>query len=107
MKMKGQNHTGGNYMKELLNLIKLLAMVGAVVMFAGTASAQEQPFRFAGTTCPATPYLPCPDSERSGATVVNQGNVVEMKTRRTYFLDYPCALKQGEKVTFVPTLHGY
>ncbi|PYS31260.1 MAG: hypothetical protein DMF75_14815, partial [Acidobacteria bacterium] len=94
MKMKGQNHTGGNYMKESLNLIRLLAMVGAVLMFAGTASAQEQPFRFAGTTCPATPYLHCPDSECSGATVVNQGNVVEMKTRRTYFLDYPCDLKK-------------
>src|SRR5712691_11881841 len=107
MKMKGQNHTGGNYMKESLNLIRLLAMVGAVVMFAGTASAQEQPFRFAGTTCPATPYLHCPDNECSGATVVNQGNVVEMKTRRTYFLDYPCDLKKGEKVTFILSLHGF
>src|SRR6266852_5662267 len=107
MKMKSQNHTGGNYMKESPSLIKLLAMVGALVMFAGTASAQEQPFRFAGTTCPATPYLHCPDSECSGATVVNQGNVVEMKTRRTYFLDYPCDLKKGEKVTFILSLHGY
>ncbi len=120
MKMKGQNHTGGNYMKESLNLIRLLAimkeslnsirllaLVGAVLTFAGTASAQEQPFRFAGTTCPATPYLHCPDSECSGATVVNQGNVVEMKTRRTYFLDYPCDLKKGEKVTFILSLHGF
>src|SRR5882672_5951326 len=102
-KMKSQNHTRVNYMKE----IKLLVMVGAVVMFAGTASAQEQPFRFAGTTCPVTPYLHCPDSECSGATVVNQGNVVEMKTRRTYFLDYPCDLKKGEKVTLILSLHGY
>ena len=70
-------------MKESLSLIRLLAMVAAVVMFAGMASAQEQPFRFAGTTCPATPYLHCPDSECSAALVVNQGNVVEMKTRRT------------------------
>jgi len=29
-----------------------------------------------------------------------------MKTRRTYFLDYPCDLKKGEKVTFVLSLHG-
>ncbi|MEK6287728.1 MAG: alpha/beta hydrolase [Acidobacteriota bacterium] len=88
------------------NLIRLLALVGAVVVFAGTVSAQEQPFRFAGTTCTATPYLHCPDSECSGAIVVNQGNVVEMKTRRTYFLDYPCDLKKGEKVTFILSLHG-
>ena len=94
-------------MKESLNLIRLLAVVGALMALVGTASAQEQPFRFAGTTCPATPYLHCPDSECSGATVVNQGNVVEMKTRRTYFLDYPCDLKKGEKVTFILSLHGF
>jgi len=29
-----------------------------------------------------------------------------MKTRRTYFLDYPCDLKRGEPVTFVLSLHG-
>ena len=29
-----------------------------------------------------------------------------MKTRRTYFLDYPCDLKAGEKVTFILSLHG-
>jgi len=32
--------------------------------------------------------------------------VVEMKTRRTYFLDYPCDLKPGEKITFILSLHG-
>jgi hypothetical protein len=93
-------------MKKSLNLISLLALAGLAVAFAGTANAQEQFVRFAGTTCTATPYLHCPDSECSGATVVNQGNVVEMKTRRTYFLDYPCDLKPGEKVTFILSLHG-
>jgi hypothetical protein len=34
------------------------------------------------------------------------GPIVEMKTRRTYFLDYPCDLKPGEKVTFILSLHG-
>ena len=29
-----------------------------------------------------------------------------MKTRRTYFLDYPCDLEKGEKVTFMLSLHG-
>lgn len=94
-------------MTDSLNLTRLLALVGAVVVFAETVSAQEQPFRFANTTCTATPYLHCPDSECSGATVVNQGNVVEMKTRRTYFLDYPCDLMRGEKVTFILSLHGF
>jgi hypothetical protein len=76
------------------------------MMLAGFASAQEQFVRFAGTTCTATPYLHCPDSECSGPLVINEGNVVEMKTRRTYFLDYPCDLKKGEKVTFILSLHG-
>ena len=93
-------------MNNSLSLIRLLAVVGIVVAMARIASAQEQPFRFTGTTCPAVSYLHCPDSECSGATVVNQGNVVEMKTRRTYFLDYPCDLKKGEKVTFILSLHG-
>jgi hypothetical protein len=89
-----------------LSLIRLLAVVGIVAAIGRMASAQEQPLRFTSTTCPAVPYLHCPDSECSGATVVNQGNVVEMKTRRTYFLDYPCDLKKGEKVTFILSLHG-
>ena len=93
-------------MKLSLSLIRLLVMVGVVMALAAMVSAQEQPFRFAGTTCTPTPYLHCPDSECSSATVINQGNVVEMKTRRTYFLDYPCDLKKGEKVTFILSLHG-
>jgi hypothetical protein len=93
-------------MKESRKLIRVLAMVGAMVALTGIASAQEQPLRFAGTTCTTAAYLHCPDSECSGATVINEGNVVEMKTRRTYFLDYPCDLKKGEKVTFILSLHG-
>lgn len=93
-------------MNESRNLIRLLAVAVAVVAFAGSANAQDQPLRIPGTICSDVAYLHCPDRECSGATVVNQGNVVEMKTRRTYFLDYPCDLKKGEKVTFILSLHG-
>ena len=95
-------------MKDSLRLIALLVGAVTVVAFTGyvNASPQEEYFRFKDTTCTATPYLHCPDSECSGAIVINQGNVVEMKTRRTYFLDYPCDLKKGEKVTFILSLHG-
>jgi len=92
-------------MKESQTIIRLLFISLAVVAFAGMATAQE-PLRIPGTTCSDAAYLHCPDRECSGATVVNQGNVVEMKTRRTYFLDYPCDLKKGEKVTFILSLHG-
>jgi pimeloyl-ACP methyl ester carboxylesterase len=93
-------------MNKTSNLIRPLFIAVAALSFAGTARAQEQPFRFPGAACADPPYLHCPDRECSGATVVNQGNVVEMKTRRTYFLDYPCDLKKGEKVTFILSLHG-
>ena len=32
--------------------------------------------------------------------------MVESRTGRTYFLDYPCDLKRGDKVTFILSLHG-
>jgi poly(3-hydroxybutyrate) depolymerase len=38
--------------------------------------------------------------------VTNQGSVVEATSGRTYFLDYPCDLKQGEKVTVILDFHG-
>jgi poly(3-hydroxybutyrate) depolymerase len=38
--------------------------------------------------------------------VTSGGAVVEAKTNRTYFLDYPCNLQRGEKVTFILSLHG-
>ncbi|HZS07857.1 MAG TPA: alpha/beta hydrolase [Blastocatellia bacterium] len=93
-------------MKESLNLIRLLAMSGAVVAFTVYASAQ-QPLKLAGATCTTPPVLHCPDKDCPGDRVINPGPVVEMKTRRTYFLDYPCDLKQGEKVTFILSLHGF
>lgn len=90
-------------MRNLFNAILICAVF---VASSALAIAQDQPFRFPGTTCTGTAYLHCPDSECTGATVINQGNVVEMKTRRTYFLDYPCDLQKGEKVTFILSLHG-
>jgi len=93
-------------MNKSLNIFRLLTLISAVLAFAGITNAQDQPFRFAGATCSDAAYLHCPDRECSSATVVNQGNVVEMKTRRTYFLDFPCDLKKGEKVTFILSLHG-
>jgi hypothetical protein len=88
--------------RSLRFLLAILIIQGA----ARLAGAADEPFRFEGTACTPAPYLHCPDSECSAATVINEGNVVEMKTRRTYFLDYPCDLKPGEKVTFILSLHG-
>lgn len=80
-------------------------MLGTLAGFAGYASAADF-VQIASATCATPPPLHCPDNECSGPTVINPGPVVEMKSRRTYFLDYPCDLKPGEKVTFILSLHG-
>ena len=82
-----------------------LATLAGVVGFVQSAAAQT-PFQFAGAPCTAQPVLHCPDRDCPADRVINQGPVVEMKTRRTYFLDYPCDLKPGEKVTFILSIHG-
>ena len=70
------------------------------------AAAQDASIAIAGAACPTTPILNCPDQSCPSERVINQGAVVEMETRRTYFLDYPCDLTVGEEVTVVLSLHG-
>ena len=94
-------------MKDSRNLIRWLAIVVAVTAYAGYAGAQQQFVQFAGAPCAALPILHCPDKDCPPDRVINPGPVVEMKTRRTYFLDYPCDLKKGEQVTFILSLHGF
>jgi poly(3-hydroxybutyrate) depolymerase len=86
--------------------MKIALALLAVLALTGGSGAQEQPFRFTGAACATPPPLHCPDNDCPSDRVINQGGVVEMKTRRTYFLDYPCDLKPGEKVIFILSLHG-
>src|SRR5688572_31133152 len=86
-------------MQPTTALCALMAFVSAGALAQDTVSIQ-------GAACATPPPLHCPDSECAGAMVINQGPVVEPKTNRTYFLDYPCDLKRGEKVTFILSLHG-
>jgi pimeloyl-ACP methyl ester carboxylesterase len=92
-------------MTESKGWIRLMVLVGAVVALSGYMAAQ-QTVQIAGAPCVAPPFLHCPDKDCSPDRVINPGPVVEMKSRRTYFLDYPCDLKPGEKVTFILSLHG-
>ena len=82
------------------------ALPCALMGFVSAGALAQDNVTIQGAVCATPPPLHCPDSECSGAMVINQGPVVEMKTRRTYFLDYPCDLKPGEKVTFILSLHG-
>src|SRR5262245_28351995 len=78
----------------------------ATLILGASTTAAAQPFRFTGTTCEKPPVLHCQDASCAGEVVTNGGPVAEPKTGRNYFLDYPCDLKKGEKVTFILSLHG-
>jgi pimeloyl-ACP methyl ester carboxylesterase len=96
-------------MKISRTWIRPLVLLGSIAAFMGYAAAQAQqqpPLRFAGAPCVDPPILHCPDTNCPVDREINQGPVVEMKTRRTYFLDYPCDLKPGEKVTLILSIHG-
>jgi pimeloyl-ACP methyl ester carboxylesterase len=93
------------YYAPMITAARAAAALFAFAASAAAAAAQE-PLRLAGAPCTTPPALHCPDKDCPSDRVINQGSVVEMKTRRTYFLDYPCDLKQGEPVTFVLSLHG-
>src|SRR5262245_44214817 len=75
-------------------------------LIALASRATAAPLQLSGAPCAKPPALHCPDAGCTAQVVTNGGSVVETKTGRTYFLDYPCDLKRGEKVTFVLSLHG-
>ena len=82
----------------------VLVTVGCVLVFAGTAAAQ--PGKISGASCSAPPRINCPEANCQVDQVRAEGNAVEPKTGRKFFLDYPCDLKPGEEVVFVLSLHG-
>jgi hypothetical protein len=61
----------------------------------GVACTSPQPVRCDGTACSV-----------AGGPLTDLGNATEAKTGRKFWLDYPCDLKPGEKVTFILNLHG-
>ncbi len=56
--------------------------------------------------CSNPPPLRCSASDCPADLLANPGNAIEPKTGRRFFLDYPCDLEPGEKITFVLALHG-
>ena len=92
-------------MNQPRSLLWLVALSGIVAPI-GSRAAAAPPLQIAGVTCETPPPLHCPDNDCPGAMVTEQGTAVEPKTGRKFFLDYPCDLKRGEKVTFVLSLHG-
>jgi hypothetical protein len=91
--------------KQRSTLIGFLIALCALLTFPGYAK-KAPPLELAGVSCEIPPPLHCPDANCPGPMVIEQGTAVEPKTGRKFFLDYPCDLKRGEKVTFILALHG-
>jgi pimeloyl-ACP methyl ester carboxylesterase len=87
-----------------LSWIKALGLAGVMGSFASYAATS--PKQIAGVACESPPPLHCPDENCAADLIANMGNALDAKTNRKFFLDYPCDLKPGEKVTFVLNLHG-
>ncbi len=78
-----------------------------MIAVALTAYAKKPPLQLAGVVCQTPPPSHCPDANCPGPLVIQEGTAIEPKTGREFFLDYPCDLKKGEKVTFILSLHGF
>lgn len=80
--------------------------IGLATVFCGSAIAQ-QAHTLLGVNCDAPPAWHCPDSQCSSAMVTQPGDTVDLKTRRTFFLDCPKGYKPGDKVNILMSLHGF
>jgi len=87
--------------------MRTLSTAGLLAAIGGSALAQTPAAStLLGVNCNVPPAYHCPDTACEGAVVTQPGNTVEMKTRRTYFLDCPAGYKPGDKVNLVLSLHG-
>jgi hypothetical protein len=83
--------------------MKLKLMVLAAALVAGPAMARD----VGGVACTTPQPVRC-EAEAcvSSNALAELGNATDPKTGRKFFLDYPCDLKPGEKVTFILNIHG-
>jgi hypothetical protein len=91
-------------MQHTNRLLRLLLVAGTLAPISGYA--QKAPVELLGVACQTPPPMHCPDADCPSSLVIEQGNALEPKTGRKFFLDYPCDLKPNEKVTFIVSLHG-
>jgi pimeloyl-ACP methyl ester carboxylesterase len=87
------------------HLRRAIILAGGLVA-ASCQTTQVQPVTLLGVGCNTPPDLHCPEKDCPGVVISNTGNAKDPKTDRNFFLDYPCDLKPGEKVTLVLNLHG-
>lgn len=79
-----------------------IALAATGLAAAAPAAAKD----IAGVACESPPPLHCSGADCAGPLILEPGNAVDEKTGRRFFLDYPCDLEPGEKVTFILNIHG-
>lgn len=79
-----------------------LLTFAAVAGLAAPALAQGA----GAAACKSPPPARCVSADCAREVLGNPGEAVDPKTGRRFFLDYPCDLKPGEKLTFILNLHG-
>jgi hypothetical protein len=86
----------------------LAGILAAGALLGGCATtAANGAKEYARSPCAAPPRYECPEAKdcpQYARTFI--GEATEFKTQRTFFLDYPCDLREGEEVAFILNLHG-
>jgi pimeloyl-ACP methyl ester carboxylesterase len=94
-------------MKLVTNLARGLSLaIGATFAVAAYAQTPPASHMLLNVNCDVPPAMHCPDTACEGLMTTQPGNTVEMKTRRTFFLDCPKGYTPGDKVSVVLSLHG-
>src|ERR1700735_5554160 len=94
-------------MKLLQSAAHLGRILISLSIFAAGSALAQQAHTWLGVNCAAPPAYHCPDIDCPGPMVTQPGDSVELKSRRTFFLDCPADYKPGDKVNIVLSLHGY
>ena len=82
-----------------------IAAAGALACALGAARAQAADVL--GATCTRPPADRCTgEACVSSGALAKSGTATDPATGRSFFLDYPCDLRPGEKVTVVLNIHG-
>ena len=86
------------------SLLRSWATVLVVTVIAATTTI-AQAKSIEGVACQSPPVSHCGDACGMEQLQV-PGNITDAKTGRQYFLDFPCDLKDDEKVIFILNIHG-
>jgi pimeloyl-ACP methyl ester carboxylesterase len=94
-------------MQRLRHLMSPVAVIAVFAVAGIPAFAKKPSLELAGVACQTPPPSHCPDANCTGPMVIEGGTAKEPKSGREFFIDYPCGMKKGDKVTFILSLHGF